>query len=76
MPRKAEPKMMNRLRDLRAEHEMTKQQLADQAGVTRQTIVAIERGGYTPSLALALTIATVFERSVESIFWIANSDTR
>jgi len=52
---------------------MTQQDLADEIGVTRQTIVAIERGGYVPSLALALKIAGVFARTVESIFWIAKS---
>ncbi|MCA9412944.1 MAG: helix-turn-helix transcriptional regulator [Candidatus Omnitrophica bacterium] len=49
---------------------MTQQDLADEVGVTRQTIVALEGGAYTPSLALALRIARVFEKSVEDIFWI------
>jgi putative transcriptional regulator len=47
---------------------MTQQALADQVAVTRQTIVAMEAGAYTPSLALALRIARVFDRKVEEIF--------
>ena len=63
--------MSNRVRELRTETGgMTQQDLADEVGVTRQTIVALEGGAYTPSLALALRIARVFEKSVEDIFWI------
>jgi len=49
---------------------MTQQSLADQVGVTRQTIIALEAQGYAPSLALALRIAQLFEKSVEEVFWI------
>jgi len=60
----------NCIRDLRStEDSMTQQALADQVSVTRQTIVALERGACTPSLALALRIARVFDTSVEEIFW-------
>ena len=55
---------------------MTQQDLADEIGVTRQTIVALERGGYVPSLALALRIAGVFSQNVESLFWFAKSTTK
>lgn len=71
MPRKAEPRMCNRIRELRAERQMTQQDLADAIGVTRQTVVAIERGGYVPSLALAMRISETFSQSVEAVFWIA-----
>jgi putative transcriptional regulator len=47
---------------------MTQQDLADRVGVTRQTIIALERGAYTPSLALALRIAKVFGQTVEDVF--------
>jgi putative transcriptional regulator len=47
---------------------MTRQELAERAGVTRQTIIALEAGGYTPSLALAFRIARVFGRTVEEVF--------
>jgi len=70
VPRKAELKMCNRIRELRTDQGMTQQELANAIGVTRQTIVAIERGGYVPSLALALKMSEQFSESVESIFWI------
>ena len=47
---------------------MTQQELADRMGVTRQTILSIEKGKYTPSVALALCLAGVFEVSVETLF--------
>ena len=47
---------------------MTQQELADRVGVTRQTILSIEKGKYTPSVALALGLAEVFDVSVETLF--------
>ena len=59
----------NSVRRLRFEHgEMTQEQLAERVGVTRQTIIAIESGKYTPSLPLAFRIAKVFSRSIGDIF--------
>lgn len=59
----------NRIRRLRFEHgEMTQQQLADKAGVTRQTIIAVEAGKYAPSLPLAFRIARTFNTTVEDVF--------
>lgn len=59
----------NQIRRLRFDHgEMTQQQLADKAGVTRQTIIAIEAGKYAPSLPLAFRIARAFNTSVETVF--------
>ncbi|MDQ0878697.1 putative transcriptional regulator [Paenibacillus sp. V4I3] len=59
----------NNIRTLRFNHdEMTQQQLADKAGVTRQTIVAIEKGNYSPSLELAFRIAHVFGLKLEEVF--------
>ena len=46
----------------------TQQDLADRVGVTRQTILSIEKGKYTPSVALALCLAEVFDVSVEALF--------
>lgn len=61
----------NNIRRLRFDHgEMTQQQLADQAGVTRQTIVAVEKGNYSPSLELAFRIARVFAVPLEAVFFI------
>jgi putative transcriptional regulator len=59
----------NNIRKLRFEHdEMTQQALADQVGVTRQTIVAIEKGNYSPSLELAFRIARTFSIPLEEVF--------
>lgn len=49
-------------------NEMTQQQLADAVDVTRQTIVAIEKGKYSPSLELAFKIARVFDKKLEEVF--------
>lgn len=71
MPRKSEPTLRNRVKEFRsAEAGMTQQSLADEVGVTRQTVVALETEGYTPSLALALRVAKVFGKAVEEVFWL------
>lgn len=59
----------NRIRRLRFEHgEMTQEDLARRAGCTRQTIIALEQGRYSPSLELAFRLARVFRVSVEEVF--------
>jgi putative transcriptional regulator len=59
----------NNIRKLRFFHdEMTQQQLAEKAGVTRQTIIAMEKGKYSPSLELAFRIALVFDVPLEEVF--------
>lgn len=59
----------NSIRKLRFEHnEMTQQQLADAISVSRQTIVAIEKGKYSPSLEVAFKIAEVFNTDIGSVF--------
>ncbi|MDG3004611.1 helix-turn-helix transcriptional regulator [Paludisphaera mucosa] len=69
MPPDAAGKISNRLRKLRFEHsEMTQQTLAERAGVTRQTIIALEAGKYTPSLLLAFRLARAFGKGVEEVF--------
>jgi putative transcriptional regulator len=61
--------LANQIRRLRFEHgEMTQQDLADRAEVTRQTIIALEAGRYAPSLLLAMRIADVFDVTVEDVF--------
>lgn len=68
--------VQNNLRRLRFDHsEMTQQDLAQQAGVTRQTIGAIEKGDYSPSLELAFRIARVFNVGLEEVFFIEDSET-
>ncbi len=65
----------NRIRTLRFEHgEMTQLALAERVGVTRQTIIALEKGRYSPSLALAFRIARVFRAGVEEIFLFEETD--
>ncbi len=59
----------NRIRELRFNAgELTQQQLADALGVTRQTIIALEKGKYYPSLQLAFQIATTFKLPLEQVF--------
>ena len=62
-------KIHNQIRTLRFHHrEMTQQELADQIGVTRQTVNAIEGGKYSPSLEVAFRIAQVFNKRLEDVF--------
>ena len=59
----------NNLRKLRFEYdEMTQKALADAIGVSRQTVVAIEKGKYSPSLEVAFKIADIFSMNLEQVF--------
>lgn len=59
----------NNIRTLRFMHdEMTQQELAEKVGVTRQTVVAIEKAKYSPSLEVAFRIARVFNSPLEEVF--------
>ena len=59
----------NRIRELRFKAgEMTQQELADVVGVTRQTVIALEKGRYYPSLELAFQIAATFQLPLEEVF--------
>ncbi|WP_297476927.1 helix-turn-helix transcriptional regulator [Thermococcus sp.] len=60
--------MKNRLRELREERGLTQEELAKALGVTRQTIIAIEKGRYDPSLRLAFKMARFFNVRIEDIF--------
>lgn len=60
--------MRNRLADLRAEKGWTQADLAQQLGVSRQTVISIERGRFDPSLPLAFDIAAAFGLRIEQIF--------
>jgi putative transcriptional regulator len=60
--------MTNKLKVLRAEKKMTQEELADKLEVTRQTIISIENGKYTPSLTLAYKISKLFGKKIEDIF--------
>ena len=61
--------IQNNIRTLRFHSgEMTQQQLADRAQISRQTIVAIEKGNYSPSLELAFRLARIFKTPLEEVF--------
>ena len=62
------PGINNRVREMRIRNGWTQQQLADEVGVSRQSINSIECNRYVPSLALALTFARVFNCSTDDIF--------
>ncbi|MET8139302.1 helix-turn-helix transcriptional regulator [Sphaerisporangium sp. NPDC005288] len=67
-------RVTNRIRALRFEHgEMTQAQLAERIGVTRQTILAIEQGRYSPSLEMAFLIARVFGVPLDDVFQYPDS---
>lgn len=66
MGKKAE--LTNRIKELRARDGLTQEDLAEKVGVTRQTIISIERGEYVPSLLLGIKIATKLKISVEELF--------
>lgn len=59
----------NCIAELRAASKLTQEELAKKVGVTRQTIIAIEKENYIPSLLLAFNIATCFKKRVEDIFY-------
>ena len=61
--------IQNSIRELRFKHgEMTQQALADRVGIARQTVIAIEKGKFYPSLELAFRIAGVFALPLEAVF--------
>lgn len=62
--------LKNRLRETRNQRGLTQENLANMVGATRQTIIAIERGGYTPSVALALKLASAVDVPVQDLFWL------
>ncbi|HXE07115.1 MAG TPA: helix-turn-helix transcriptional regulator [Acidobacteriaceae bacterium] len=62
------PAIRNQIRELRAAREMTQQDLADQVGVTRQTVIAIEQDKYSPSLETAFKVALALGVTLEQCF--------
>ena len=60
--------MKNKIKVFRAMHDLTQEGLANELGVTRQTVLAIEKGKYDPSLELAFKIARFFGVTVEEVF--------
>lgn len=71
MPRiEAKLRINNKISELRAKKNMTQQELADEIGITRATVVALEKGSYNPSLELAFRLAKFFRMGVETIFFV------
>ena len=60
--------MNNRIRELRARYNLTQSELAQKAGVRRETIVFLEKGKYNPSLKLAYDISRIFNLQIEEVF--------
>lgn len=58
-----------RLKAARAARDLSQQQLADMVGVSRQTISAIEKGDYNPSIKLCIAICKVLDRTLDQLFW-------
>lgn len=61
--------MNNRIRELRARHDLTQEELAKKVGVRRETIVFLEKGKYNPSLRLAYDISRALESTIEEVFF-------
>jgi putative transcriptional regulator len=60
--------LKNRVRECREEQRLTQQELAFQLGVSRQTVISIERGKYDPSLGLAFRLSDALGQSIEALF--------
>ena len=61
-----------RLKSARAAKDLSQQQLADMVGVSRQTINAIEKGDYNPTIRLCLSICYALDKSLDELFWEEN----
>jgi len=71
-----EPEMKNNIKVYRAMNDLTQENLAEKVGVTRQTIHAIEKGKYDPSLELAFKLAGLFGVRIEDIFLYEDREAR
>lgn len=60
--------VQNKIYEIRMRVDITQEELSGKVGVSRQTIIAIEKGNYVPSVLLALRLAKFFKRSVEELF--------
>ena len=64
--------LLNRLKEVRLQKQFTQESLADTVGVTRQTIISIEKERFVPSVKLALQLAQALRVSLEDLFWLEN----
>ena len=66
--------MKNKVSEYRKKYGYSQDRLADKLGVSRQTIISIEKGKFNPSLPLAMILANLFESNVENIFFLEKED--
>jgi len=66
--------LRNRLRELRSQQGLTQVSLAERVGVTRQTIISVEKGKFVPSVKLALRLAGTLGTPLEDVFWLDNKE--
>ncbi len=66
--------MNNRLKELREKALMTQEELAIRAGVSRQTIISLEKGRYNPSITLAYKLSRIFGLSIEEVFLLNETE--
>ncbi len=66
--------MKTRIKELRARYDLTQDDLAEKVGVTRQTLLYLEKGKYNPSLLLAYKVAKALNSSIEEVFVIEETD--
>jgi len=64
----------NKLKEFREKHDYSQDKLAKELGVSRQTIISIEKGRYNPSLPLAFQIGKIFDTYIEDIFFLDETD--
>ncbi len=67
-------KLANRLKEIRLQNNLTQEDLANAIQVTRQTIIAIEKGKFGPTVSLALELARALHVRVEDLFWLESND--
>jgi len=68
------PMIKTRIRELRARYDLTQDELADKVGVTRQTMLYLEKGKYNPSLVLAYKVAKALNSTIEEVFVIQDDN--
>lgn len=68
MSQKVKGELRNRIAVLRAEKGWTQKEVADRLGVSRQTVISMEKNKYTPSLILAFQLAQLFEKDINEVF--------
>jgi putative transcriptional regulator len=67
-------RIRTKIKELRARHNLTQDELAEKVGVTRQTMLYLEKGKYNPSLILAHKVAEVLSSTIEEVFIIEDND--